>query len=303
MLTPEERLAIGLKVLERLRPRLQAEREQAYKAQPGEREVLVKHRTTRETVDNAQAAGRQFHIDRSTVGWPKLADLVEESGPLSLYSLILGTCEDGLPFLLDLTNPAPGSILIGGDAGSGKGELLYSLLTSAVLLNAPDLVHFNLISPDLDRFAGISYTEHCQDAAEPDSLTAADLLAELHALSEHRRRGGPEGPAIVMAIYNLAACLGAMDEASFEHLYKLTKHGPRARIWVIATLNSGDLDAIDPRLLDAFRTRVLGRTASDADTVYLAGDAWAPAGDLEAGQQFCVPFGDEWIRFWLAEAE
>ncbi len=115
MLSPDERLMIGLKVLERLKPRLSNQRlRRSQKNAPGLPGQL----------DGGPDGGSPSEEDETGAinpeALPDLQAMLLLAGPLPPYSLILGACDDGLPFLLDLANPAPGALMIAADAGAGK---------------------------------------------------------------------------------------------------------------------------------------------------------------------------------------
>jgi hypothetical protein len=77
---------------------------------------------------------------------PSLAGLIRKIGPQPPYSALVGLCEDGLPFLLDLSDPVPGAVLIAGDPSSGKTRLLQSLLASVGVFSGPQELSYTLIT-------------------------------------------------------------------------------------------------------------------------------------------------------------
>ncbi len=106
---------------------------------------------------------------------------------------------------------------------------------------------------------------------------------------------------MILAIDGLDACLAALDEQSFARLYWLVKHGPRSRVWTIASLPSERTKRVDPRLVDAFRTRLVGYIADREMAKYLSGDPDLDTRDLERGAEFFVPYGEGWFKFWACE--
>ncbi len=103
---------------------------------------------------------------------------------------------------------------------------------------------------------------------------------------------------MILAIDGLDACLEALDEQAFARLYWLVKHGPRSRVWTVASLPSERTRHVDPRLVDAFRTRLVGFIADGEKAKYLSGDPDLDGRDLQRGAQFYVPYGDGWTKFW-----
>jgi hypothetical protein len=290
MLSSDERMMIGLKVLERLRTGWQDGRYQL-------RQLLDPQGTRGSTGNTHPVDPNQEERD-----WPpSLETLLDQAGDLSLYSVVLGVCEDGLPFLLDLTNPAPGAILICSDHGGGKTRLLRALLASASYLNPPDQLVFYLAARQPDEYSTLESLDHCKAINSIDQGIIPSLLDELASIAETRRRGRPEPPFIIFAIDGLVSYLDILTQEQFERLYWLIRHGPRSFIWPIITLSAEDSLEVHPRLLSLFRTRLIGFIHNDSQAGFLSGDERLDARWIEEGLQFYVPYGDEWLPFWVCD--
>ena len=289
MLTPEERLMIGLKFLERFKPDLQSRRTQHARRSGVHAD---------DSKINVPALGSQ-EADSQDDQPPSIQTVIDQTGPFSPGSLILGSCEDGLPFILDLTNPAPGALLISGDEGSGKTQLLHSILKSAVVLNSPAQVSFSLVVGNPEEYADLSQSPNCQEMLTPGDRAVEDQIRALQAAVEQRRYGNVRGPSLILAIDDLASFMQNCGDEGTSMLHTILKHGPRSRIWTLATLSSTDAEQIDERLVFAFRTRLVGKVLDPMLAAYLANDTASDAENLIRGSQFCVPFGDDWIRFWV----
>jgi hypothetical protein len=72
-------------------------------------------------------------------------------------------------------------------------------------------------------------------------------------------------------------------------------------IWTIAALPSALAQQVEPRYLTAFRTRLFGYMRDERLACRLANDDSIAARDLEKGRQFYVPYGGDWLRFWICE--
>lgn len=234
---------------------------------------------------------------------PTLAELTAAVGPLPPYSLTLGACEDGLPFLLDLANPAPGALLVCGDPGCGKNQLLLTVLTSGILQNQPEQLAISIIADEPERYLDLADAEHIQEIFPADDPAVGDLIQELSSLVEERRHSGPGELAVLLVIDDLAACLEALEPESFERLYRLARHGPRARVWTIAGLatRTAPTRTVE-QFLAAFRTRLYGRIASPNRTSGLTSDLPHEIRSNEDGV-FCLPYGEEWLRLWACAGE
>ncbi len=53
--------------------------------------------------------------------------------------------------------------------------------------------------------------------------------------------------------------------------------------------------------LEAFRTRVFGKIQDDRTAENLTGIARATLKHLQAGLQFALREGDEWLKFWIPQ--
>ncbi len=131
----------------------------------------------------------------------------------------------------------------------------------------------------------------------------ADLIAGLVETVEARKRNGPQDPAMILAIDDLAGLLPFLDEQTYDRLYWLIRHGPRYQVWTLATLSAGQVDQLDPRFLSAFRTRLFGYMRDERLAQRLAGDDRIATRDIEQGRQFYVPYGGEWLRFWICKVD
>lgn len=303
MATFEDHFQMGLLALEKLKP--------------GFREKMARlgyNHVPQSAVDTG-VPGKDLTITEATIlpstvtpteegdddGLPSLEALIERTGDFSPGSVMLGICEDNLPFVLDLANPAPGAMLLAGDSSSGKTRFIRSLLKSAVILNQPEEVCFSLILNDPQEYLDISQQDHCQHCLASDDEASGGIIQELADLAEHRRHGASGGPAYILIIDDLEACLHHLDEQDYSRLFWLARHGARSRIWTIATIRPGNADLIDPRLMTSFRTRVIGKMKDHNMAGYLSGDEEMDSQELEAGIQFLLPFGGAWLPIWICD--
>jgi hypothetical protein len=249
------------------------------------------------------AAEAEYSKSEKPTWPPTLAQLLESLSEPSSYAALLGACEDGLPFLFDLTNPAPGAILITGDAASGKTCLLHSTLHSACRMNTLEQLNFDVIASQPDEYLDLQKMEHCQAILPVEEQAISDLITKLVEIAETRKRNHPQDPVMILAIDDLAALLSFLDEQTYTRLYWLIRHGPRYQVWTLATLSAEQTNQLDPRFLSAFRTRLFGYMYNERLAQQLANDDSIATRDIEKGRQFYVPYSGEWLPCWICKVD
>jgi AAA ATPase domain len=305
MSTLDKYLISSLKSLDHWLPRLQPQvpprRDRRSRVSPPRAALPLEIPASGLALDSAGEAESSLS---TSLSWPpSLAELLESLNEPPPYAALLGACEDGLPFLFNLSNPAPGAVLVTGDAAVGKTSLLRSVLHSACRMNSAEQLTFNVIASQPDEYLDLDQLEHCQAILPVEEQAAADLIAELVDTVETRKRNHPQDPAMILVIDDLAALLSFLDEQTFSRLYWLIRHGPRYQVWTLATLPSAQADQLDPRFLSAFRTRLFGYMHDERLAQRLAGDDGIATRDIERGRQFYVPYGGEWLRFWICKVD
>jgi hypothetical protein len=313
MLSWDERLVIGLKALERLRPIVhnatlpnaaapKAEVESHNPGDTAEEDSDIK--LSKSGVDFTPDTKQYQELPVASFELPSLEALIEGAGELTPCSIVLGICEDGLPFLLDLTNPAPGALLVAADNLGGKTRFLKSLLASTTYLNSPDEAAFYIAAQFPWQYGEFEQTDHCQGIHPAnDKNTLRELIEELVEMVEERKHAGPYGPAIILTIDDLHTLLQNIDEQTYSRLYWLIRHGPRSRVWTIAAFSTQRGEQIDERFLAAFRTRLAGKIEDRKRAAAISGDQHLDTRRLEKGLEFCVPYGNDWTHLWVCEPE
>ena len=304
MITPDEHLMIGLKAMERLRPgflkRLGQVRGWMNPSLPGNSPLVP-------TPGEAASPGLPGAAPAAVPAQPSLQAVLQNLQPLAASNGLLGICDDNLPFLLDLSNPAPGSVLVAGDPDSGQARLIQSFLSSLVLLNSPKQVIFSILTAQPEAYRDLASANHCQRLLAASDPATGELLKQCADLLDTRRYGKPHGPILVLVLDDLAACLAAWSEAQENLLLRLVRHGPRSRIWVMASFSTAILEAhpgwLDEhaRLLAGFRTRLTGSLANPQLTTWLTGLSVPPPILATPGACFFTPYGAGWMQFSICD--
>lgn len=233
----------------------------------------------------------------------ELAAILDSLGHVPPYSALLGVCEDGLPLLMDLRNPSPGSILVLGEAGSGKTRFLRSLLSSAARLNPAEQVAFQAISSQPGELERLTRSAHCLGLFSCYERKAGEAIVELSALAEQRRSGRERGPAVILAIDDLASLAGAsLDYSAFVHLKWLLSRGPGSMVWPVITLRPESVETVHPSLLGAFRTCFQSEIGAAPRRRRQLEAPRRPGRRPRQGPVFCGQIQNEWMRFAIPGA-
>ena len=251
--------------------------------------------------DNVAQVNPEFvdPLEIST-GIPSLEDLLLSNGGQPPYTFILGQCDDGLPLTLNLTNPASGSLLLAGDHESGKTRLLRSILSSVTMISPADQVLFFILTNNRHEYTDLAELDNCKKLLTYQDKAAARLIPDLYEESE-KRRSKPSDAVVIVAIDELSQYLQSLDSTSLFQFLRLIKHGPRLGIWILATLTSTELDQIDPVIVEAFRTHLIGYLSDPVQATFLAHDATCPAQELSKGVQWLVPMSGYWVSFRICD--
>jgi len=229
---------------------------------------------------------------------PSLADSLSELGPLPRAAMLLGLASDGLPVLLNLHDPQPGPLLVAADPGAGKTALLNLIAQAVTEMHTPGDVQFGVISNYPDEWEHLGGFEHCIGVFPTYHDSAVDFLSSLSGWA-HANKGSQQ------SILLLVDDLESMNEFDFDarqNLRWLLLRGPARRVWPVVTLNAERSSQVED-WLDTFRTRIFGQVQDDRVADHLTGVPGTTLRHLQAGLQFALREGNDWLKFWIPEVE
>lgn len=227
---------------------------------------------------------------------PSLAEMLKQIGRLPKNSLFFGCTEDDLPVLLDLRNSAPGPILISGDAGAGKTNLLKVITQFATLKYDAHEIQFGVITDHPEEWKDRAAFPHCVGIFSMHEKGTANFIRALEAWTNLRRRNNE---SVLLLIDDLDA-FAHWNSSLIQEMHNILLHGPEKQIWTIATFNPKQHGCADV-WLKYFHTQVFGYTNSLA----IVGDTGMPETRINAlskGLEFFLKDSTKWIKFRIPHA-
>jgi hypothetical protein len=229
---------------------------------------------------------------------PELASILERLANLPAQTAILGVCDDRLPVLLDLSDPAPGALLVASDDETLRLRLLRTLLQTAAALNSPRSVQFLVLSTRPEEWRAwldeLDISRHCLGI---DSLLESSpdrWLLKLAGWADQRRTGS-SGPAVILVVDDLTA-VPQMEYDARVNFNWLVKEGPGVRIWPVGAMAVEQAPDL-VRWVRLFKTRILGPAVDPALYRQLASLDEQEGAALVDEMQFAVRIHDNWLKF------
>lgn len=234
---------------------------------------------------------------------PTLEEVLDKLHSLPAYSLILGISEDGMPLILDLSDPYCGSFLIASDNGFTNFHLLYSLLTSGYKINTPAEVNLHLISPQVNELIELHRQPSFKIGFDPARPECEIVVEEMVNLI-HQRQGTLDiQPIHILAIDGLDLLFQTLSSESQRWFTWLVENGPEAGLWIFASIESRRIRKPHYSVIDGFPSRILGNIQSPRLTRTLSDLSRNRLDDLIPGEQFLVRSEGESHKIWLLPTE
>lgn len=254
-------------------------------------------------LEQALSAVRKFQSDASSsvsASHPTVREVLKRMSALPTGSMLVGAGEDGLPFLLDLDQPASGALLLCGDPGCGKTRLMQSMAVSLPVMNSSRECRYAVITARPDEWKEKVIQPQCLGVYDVAGEEAPRLVIKLLALAEQRNeQNSSSGPAFVIFVDDLMA-VQSWDQTAQVNLHWLIQYGALSRVWIVAGAAAQDALEI-PYWIDAFRTRLIGHITEMQTAEAVAIHAGLDAGTIHAKNQFAIWFEDQWQIFRAPE--
>jgi hypothetical protein len=234
---------------------------------------------------------------------PAFEALVQRLVGLPPQTAILGLCEDDLPVLLDLADPAPGALLVACDEREQRLEVLRTLVYTAAALNSPRNVQFLVLSSQPQEWQGwlegLAAARHCLGVESLEDGSCDRWLLKLSGWADQRRTGGINGPAVLLIVDDLAAATRLEYDARVNFDW-LVKEGPAVKIWPMAAAEAEALPGLG-RWVRLFKSRIFGRTIDAQVYRQAAQFSEEDLAMFDQPGQFAVRIQENWLKFRIPD--
>jgi hypothetical protein len=225
---------------------------------------------------------------------PTLSEVLAKLGSIPAEALLLGVASDGLPVLLNLSDPHPGPMLIAGDAGSGKTAFLQTIAQSIARTHSSEDVRFGVITNYPDEWGSVKAFPHNAGVFAVGQKSAQEFIRSIASWAHSNK---DTSQCMLLLVDDLES-VASLDLQAVQDFRWLLLRGPARRVWPIVTLNAPRYGQV-LSWLQSFRTRVFGHIANGRVAEALGGDKASGLSQLEARSQFSLREKENWLRFWL----
>jgi hypothetical protein len=247
-----------------------------------------------ELIPEIQADEARRHTEMRPVPvLPPILEVLTEFGPMPPEALFLGVASDGLPVLLNLHDPVPGPVLIVGDSGVGKTNLLHVIASATEKMHQPQEVQFGVLTNHPEEWTGMENNSNSVGVFPIYHKSSEDFILSLASWAH----GNKTSRQSVLLFMDDLDAVSKLDFDARQNLRWLLLRGPARRVWPIITLNPNKAENV-LQWLDAFHTRIFGRMQNIQHVRQMEAER-AELDSLNFGSQFALREGDHWLRFWI----
>lgn len=224
---------------------------------------------------------------------PSLAEALSEFGPMPGEAMFMGVATDGLPMLLNLHDAVPGPLLIVGDAGAGKTNLLQVIAESAGMMHEPTNLQFGVLTNHPGEWNGAEKIPNNVGIFPLYTNSSEEFILSLASWAHGHKTSSQ---SVLLLLDDLEAATN-LDFDARQNLRWLLLRGPARRVWPIVTVNPSRLGDLHP-WLELFRTRIFGGIKDEGIARKFQVQE-ANLHTLNNGTEFTLREGNQWLRFWL----
>ena len=225
------------------------------------------------------------------------------------FSPILGVDEEGLPILVSLPSPDVTHILVAGTTGSGKTELLRTMISSLAMYNPPKDLSIALLDP---KGRGFGVFEGLPHLLAPIATEPSEAIRLLKAVVEEMERRDREGvkacgaklkvgeyyaPRLVVFVDELAEMRVLGGKEVDELITRLAQRGRESGIHLVVATQKPTLEVLGTLARANFPVRIVGKVTTPEEAKVASGIGGSGADKLLGRGDFILVGCGEVLRF------
>jgi hypothetical protein len=110
-----------------------------------------------------------------------------------------------------------------------------------------------------------------------------------------------KGPVRILLIDQVDVLVEQLAPESLAYLRWLLRRGPAVNVWVLASLNTRNAQAIDGKTLKAFGLRISGKMQNALQASRLTDVPVEKLSSLVSGEQACLKLDEEIVEFSILD--
>jgi energy-coupling factor transporter ATP-binding protein EcfA2 len=223
-----------------------------------------------------------------------IQEIFSQNPCLPADSLLLGVASDGRPIVLSLTKTDPCPVVVIGEAGCGKTQLLQTLAQAIDLSQETPDIQFGVLTDHPDEWKTVDTlpgNTGVWPANHPSSREIIQSMVDWARQPEHGRQ------VKILFLDDLASVLNTGNDVQ-DNIRWLLENGGKNHVWVAASINV--LKAIRMRKwLDLFNTQIFGYIQQPSIARAITTGYPSDFESLEPGLEFDIKQQEGWLRFCL----
>ena len=214
-------------------------------------------------------------------------------------SIILGVDNFGKPLVLSLDDYSFGSMLFMSDNAAFNRKHILSVLTSAEVLNDPDILQIDVITPSRDAYR--SNRSNLRRICDVEDDCIFTILGDYLTTIETRIREQKQLPFQILVLDQIETLASRLAEESLRFLRWIIRRGPQAGIWPLASIETDSLDDFDIKTYKSFGFHLYGKMTRVETVTRFTNVSPSVLKSLSPGSQACFVIEEDLISFSIPE--
>ena len=229
-----------------------------------------------------------------------LMPMLETLNRLPAHTACLGLADDGRPLLLRLPSPDVTHVLVAGMTGSGKTELIRSMIFSLAVNNRQSQMQLALIDLKARGLAPLAGLPHLMSPIASDTAAATSLLERLLEEMDRRDKKNVSMPRVVIVVDEVIDLLMMGGKPVENALTRLAQRGREAGMHLVVGAQKPSSGVLGSHFKANLPMRLVGRVGSSDDARVASGISGSGAEKLSGRGDFLAVACGQVTRFQAA---